>query len=68
MAGLRPKYDEVCSRLLGKDAVPDLYEVFSSIRDEESKRVVMLGSNNGPDQSTLKVSCENIVGNKKNDR
>ena len=27
LAGLRPEYDEVQNRLLGKDVVPDLHEV-----------------------------------------
>ena len=68
LAGLRPEYDEVRSRLLDKNVVPDLHEVFSIIRDEESRQTVMLGSNNEPDQSALKVSCENTAGSKKNDQ
>ena len=36
LAGLKPKFDEVRSRILGRKHVLDLHDVFSSIQDEES--------------------------------
>ncbi|GJS76170.1 hypothetical protein Tco_0726051 [Tanacetum coccineum] len=43
LAGLDVEYDEVRGRILGKQPLPPIGEVFSEVRSEESRRSVMLG-------------------------
>ncbi|KAF8024323.1 hypothetical protein BT93_F1495 [Corymbia citriodora subsp. variegata] len=43
LVGLRDEFDEVHSRILGKQPLLPIGEVFSEVRREESKREIMLG-------------------------
>ena len=45
LAGLNKELDEVRGRILGKKPLPSMQEVFSEIRREEGRRIVMLGGN-----------------------
>ncbi|RVW78873.1 hypothetical protein CK203_043121 [Vitis vinifera] len=58
LAGLKPELDEVRSRVLGKEPLPCLSEVYSYVHSEESRRSDMLvpGSQ---ENSTLKVAQDN---------
>ncbi|XP_070057489.1 uncharacterized protein [Nicotiana tomentosiformis] len=42
LAGLNQEFNEVRSRILGKNPMPSLHETFSEIRREETRRKVML--------------------------
>jgi hypothetical protein len=42
LAGLNIKFDQVRVQILGKESLPLLNEVFSLIRAEERRRIVML--------------------------
>ena len=58
MAGLNVEFDEVRGRIIGKQSLPSMGEVFSEVRREESRRNVMLGKK-GPrvvQGSTLEVA------------
>ena len=65
LAGLKPKFDEMRSRILGKEHVPSLHDFFSSIQDKESKKIIMMGEANSQEHSALKASRENNGWNKK---
>ncbi|RVW29565.1 hypothetical protein CK203_077385 [Vitis vinifera] len=58
LAGLKPELDEVRSRVLGKEPLPCLSEVYSYVHSEESRRsdVLVPGSQ---ENSTLKVAQDN---------
>lgn len=43
LAGLNIEFDEVRSRIIGRQPLPPIGEVFSEVRREESRRNVMLG-------------------------
>ncbi|KAJ0081338.1 hypothetical protein Patl1_11374 [Pistacia atlantica] len=43
LAGLNVEFDEVRRRILGKQPLPSIGEVFSEVRREESSRSIMLG-------------------------
>ncbi|KAI5391234.1 hypothetical protein KIW84_076180 [Lathyrus oleraceus] len=45
LAGLNVDFDEVRGRILGRNLIPPIGEVFSEVRREESRRQVMLGKN-----------------------
>ena len=45
LAGLNVDFDEVRGRILGRNPIPPIGEVFSEVRREESRRQVMLGKN-----------------------
>lgn len=42
LAGLNIEFDEVRGRIIGRQRLPSLEEVFSKLRREESRRSVML--------------------------
>ena len=42
LTGLNQEFDELRSRILGKNPLPTLRETFSEIRREETRRNVML--------------------------
>ena len=42
-AGLNVEFDEVRGRIIGRQPLPSISEVFSEVRREESRRNVMLG-------------------------
>ena len=65
LASLKLEFDEVRSRILGKEHVPDLHDVFSSIHGEESKKIIIMGETNNQEHSTLKATRENNGWNKK---
>ena len=43
LAGLKVEFDEVRGRIIGRQPLPPIGEVFSEVRREESRRMVMLG-------------------------
>ena len=43
LAGLNVEFDEVRGRILGRNPIPPIGEVFAEVRREESRRPVMLG-------------------------
>jgi len=43
LAGLNVEFDEVHGRILGRNPIPPIGEVFAEVRREESRRPVMLG-------------------------
>ncbi|XP_031263274.1 uncharacterized protein LOC116121458 [Pistacia vera] len=43
LAGLNKELDEVRGRVLGKESLPSIREVFAEVRREESRRKVMMG-------------------------
>ncbi|KAL9686407.1 hypothetical protein QQ045_023865 [Rhodiola kirilowii] len=43
LAGLNVEFNEVRGRILGRNLIPPIGEVFSEVRREESRRRVMLG-------------------------
>ena len=43
LAGLNVEFDEVRGRIIGRQPLPSIGEVFSEVRREESRRNVMLG-------------------------
>ncbi|KAJ0010983.1 hypothetical protein Pint_34347 [Pistacia integerrima] len=43
LAGLNVEYDEVHGRIIGRNSLPPIGEVFAEVRREESRRHVMLG-------------------------
>ncbi|GAU39772.1 hypothetical protein TSUD_220160 [Trifolium subterraneum] len=43
LAGLNVEFDEVRGRILGRNPIPQIGEVFAEVRREESRRQVMLG-------------------------
>ena len=43
MTGLNIEFDEVRSRILGRNHIPLIGEVFAEVRREESRKQVMLG-------------------------
>lgn len=45
LVGLNVDFDEVHGRILGRNPIPPICEVFSEARREESRRKVMLGKN-----------------------
>ncbi|KAI5398299.1 hypothetical protein KIW84_063906 [Lathyrus oleraceus] len=45
LASLNVDFDEVRGRILGRNPIPPIGEVFSEVRREESRRQVMLGKN-----------------------
>ena len=53
------------SRILGRKHVIDLHDVFSSIQDEESRKIIMMGETNNQEHSALKATHENNYWNKK---
>ncbi|KAL5824988.1 hypothetical protein ACOSQ3_021051 [Xanthoceras sorbifolium] len=44
LAGLNVDFDEVRGRIIGRQPLPSLNEVFAEVRREESRRGVMLGN------------------------
>lgn len=44
--GLSVEFDEVRGRIIGRQSLPSIGEVFSEVRREESRRLVMLGKKN----------------------
>ncbi|KAL5738478.1 hypothetical protein ACOSP7_031239 [Xanthoceras sorbifolium] len=46
LAGLNVDFDEVRGRIIGRQPLPSLNEVFAEVRREESRRWVMLGNKN----------------------
>lgn len=46
LAGLNKELDEVRGRVLGKETLPSIHEVYSEVRREESRRKVMMGDPN----------------------
>jgi len=43
LGGLNVKFDEICGRILGRNPIPPIGDVFAEVRREESRRQVMLG-------------------------
>ena len=43
LVGLKVEFDEVRGRIIGRGSLPSLEEVFAEVRQEESRRSVMLG-------------------------
>lgn len=48
LIGLNVEFDEVRGRIISRQPLPSLGEVFSEVRREESRRIVMLGKNHIP--------------------
>ena len=46
LIGLNVEFDEVRGRIIGRQPLPSIGEVFSEVRREESRRLVMLGKRN----------------------
>ncbi|XP_044478606.1 uncharacterized protein LOC123205654 isoform X2 [Mangifera indica] len=46
LIGLNMEFDEVRGRIIGRQPLPSIGEVFSEVRREESHRLVMLGKKN----------------------
>ena len=66
LAGLNPSLDEVRGRILGIKPLPSLDEIFSEVRREEHRKVVMLGSTSVPSiESSAMVVRGNEDKNKK---
>ncbi|KAL3733913.1 hypothetical protein ACJRO7_023290 [Eucalyptus globulus] len=66
LAGLRDEFDEVRGRILEKQPLPPIGEVFSEVRREESRRGIMLGkSATGGKDGSLKGSALTIFEDKK---
>ncbi|KAJ9682803.1 hypothetical protein PVL29_018680 [Vitis rotundifolia] len=53
LTGLNCELDDVRSRVLSRRSLPSIREVFSEVRQEESRRRVMLDHSFGPEGSTL---------------
>ncbi|CAN1756856.1 hypothetical protein LINPERHAP1_LOCUS6298 [Linum perenne] len=47
LVGLNTELDEVRGRIIGRDPLPPIGEVFNEVRREESRRRVMLGGGGG---------------------
>ncbi|KAL5745423.1 hypothetical protein ACOSP7_026569 [Xanthoceras sorbifolium] len=47
LVGLNIEFDEVRGRIIGKQPLPSINEVFAEVIREESRRLVMLGKKNG---------------------
>ena len=45
LAGLNVEFDEVRGRIIGRQPLPSINEVFAEVRREENRWMVMLGKN-----------------------
>lgn len=61
LAGLRVEFDEVRGRIIGRQPLPQLGEVFSEVRREESRRNVMLGKKEGEPENSAFISNANVA-------
>ena len=52
LVGLNKELDEVRGRILGKELLPSIREIFSEVRPEESRRKVMLGEQQSSQSET----------------
>jgi len=67
LAGLNQEFDELRSRILGKNPLPTLRETFSKIRQDETRRNVMLKID--PNLETKNIdSSALVVAKNENDR
>ena len=60
LIGLNVEYDEVRGRIIGRQQLPFIAEVFAEVRREESRRLVMLGKK--ATLSTVETSTLNVTG------
>ncbi|KAL5857493.1 hypothetical protein ACOSQ3_004951 [Xanthoceras sorbifolium] len=75
LVGLNIEFDEVRGRIIGRQPLPSINEVFAEVRREQSRRLVMLGKKNGessPVETFALVSQEaaatvNKIQTRKND-
>lgn len=64
---LNAEVDEVQNYVLGKEQLPSTSEVFSKVRREKSKKIVMLGfSTKNSALNTTKIEIPTTITNKKN--
>ncbi|KAL5743714.1 hypothetical protein ACOSQ2_026830 [Xanthoceras sorbifolium] len=56
LIGLNIEFDEVRGRIIGRQPLPSINEVFAEVRREESMRLVMLGKKNG-ESSPVEISA-----------
>ena len=53
LAGLNKELDELRGRILGKEPLPSIREIFSEVQREESRRKVMLGEQQSSQSETF---------------
>ena len=75
LAGLNPNLDEVRGRVLNKEPLPAIREVYAYVRREESRRKVMMNSSNTDNSALITcaidsalVSEQKYMSKKKNDK
>ena len=70
LAGLNVEFDEVRGRIIGRQPLPSIGEVFAEVRREESRRQVMLGKKTqNPAVESSALAANNVGGRgKKEDR
>lgn len=61
LAGLNVKYDEVRGRIIGRNPLPPIGEVFAEVRREESSRHVMLGKKTAGSTASMEGSTLAIL-------
>lgn len=57
LAGLNVEYDEVRGRIIGRNPLPPIGEVFAEVRREESRRQVMLGKKTAGSTASIEGSA-----------
>ncbi|KAJ0026004.1 hypothetical protein Pint_06866 [Pistacia integerrima] len=57
LAGLNVEYDEVRGRIIGRNSLPPIGEVFAEVRREESRRHVMLGKKTAGSTTSMEGSA-----------
>ena len=57
LAGLNVEFDEVRGRIIGRNPLPPISEVFAEVRREESRRQAMLGKKNFGSTGTIEGSA-----------
>ncbi|PON47572.1 hypothetical protein PanWU01x14_243310 [Parasponia andersonii] len=69
LIGLNKEIGEVRGRVLGSDPLSSIYEVFATVRREESQRIVMMGTTHNSitplDNSALKIEAA-LASNQRN--
>ncbi|XP_073126194.1 uncharacterized protein [Henckelia pumila] len=72
LIGLNAKFDEVRGRIIGRQPLPSMGEVFSEVRREESRRLVMLGKKVSTGainmETSALVTCEANASQKRNEK
>ena len=67
LAELNVKFDEVKGKLIGRRPLPSINEVFSEVRIEESRRLVMLRKKTtGEPLENSSLAATDIIANKVN--